>query len=163
MREEDAVLERVESGTWLRLGSDHLLRWGKVKRRKMLMGEGETGGSQRECVSMGVGVYVGPRGGRGEGGHIPEAMHDCCGPRCAHVESAPRAKGEITSCRGEGPRPESQMRGKDNVENTRSWNIEHSDTSRQVGQIPAWGPPGVLARHVRSANGVEQLERKWEE
>ena len=29
MREEDAVLERVESGTWLRLGSDHLLCWQK--------------------------------------------------------------------------------------------------------------------------------------
>ena len=66
-------------------------------------------------------------------------------PRCAHVGSAPQAKGEITSCRGEGPRPGSEMRGKDNVENTRSWNIEHNDTRRQLAQIPASSPAG----HVR--------------
>lgn len=66
-------------------------------------------------------------------------------PRCAHVGSAPQAKGEITSCRGEGPRPGSEMRGKDNVENTRSWNIEHNDTRRQLAQIPASSPVG----HVR--------------
>ena len=58
-------------------------------------------GSQCECVSMCVCVYVGPRRGRGEGGDIPEAMHDCCAASlCTRWERPAGERGNYELSRG---------------------------------------------------------------